>query len=97
MVVAFLSRATTPGCLQDAATGEWYPAVASLNVNASALVLLAPDAPAGAVANATANGPGVWPLVSLYAAQGSGGLPAYPWVPTAVQNEHQQWVIASSS
>ena len=63
--------------LCDASSGSWHAATARLNADASALVLEALGAPAGAVANATSNGYAVWPQVSLYAA--ASALPAYPW------------------
>ena len=65
--------------LQDAGSGEWYPAAASLSADASALVLTAAGAPAGATLNATSNGYAVWPQVSLFGTLGVSPLPAYPW------------------
>lgn len=65
--------------LQDAATGQWWGAAAALNRDASALILEAPGAPAGAVANATSNGFAVWPQVELFGAPALGALPAYTW------------------
>jgi hypothetical protein len=65
--------------LQDAGSGTWFPAFASLNADASALVLTAAAAPAGAVLNATSNGFAVWPQVSLFGTLGASPLPAYPW------------------
>lgn len=70
--------------LQDSAGGGWWPAQASLSVDGSELLLVARGAPAGAKAVASAYGQGVWPLASLFAGQGLGGLPAYPWAPAPV-------------
>ena len=64
--------------LQDG-MGQWWPAAASLNEDASALVLIATNAPQGAVLNGTSNGFAVWPQVSLFASEALGGLPAYTW------------------
>lgn len=67
--------------LQDGSVGgggKWYPATAVyLNGDASAVVVEAGGAPAGAVLNGTSSGFAVWPLISLFGA--AGGLPAYPW------------------
>jgi len=63
--------------LQDGA-GTWHIAAASLNADASALVLEAAGAPAGATLNATSNGFAVWPQVSVFGTLGA-KLPAYPW------------------
>ena len=68
--------------IQDAA-GGWHAAAASLNGDASAVVLTAAAPAAGGRANATRYGQGVWPLASLFAAQGA-ALPAYPWAARAV-------------
>ena len=63
--------------VQDAATGAWWPAEASLSSDGGALLLSAPGAPSGARANATSNAWSCWPLVLLRGAQGL--VPAYPW------------------
>ena len=65
--------------LQDAVSGAWFNATAALNADASALVLSAAGAPAGATLNATSNGFAVWPQVSLFGTLGASALPAYPW------------------
>ena len=66
--------------LRDGATGVWYNATASLNSDASAVILMpAAGAPVGAIANESALAASVWPQISLFAAAGRGGLPAYPW------------------
>jgi hypothetical protein len=63
--------------LEDAVTGAWYAADAALSADESALVLVAPTAPAGATLGGTSSGWGLWPLTSLYGV--AGGMPAYPW------------------
>ena len=65
--------------------GAWHEAGASLNADGSGVVLVGAGGAAGVV-NATRYGQGVWPLASLFAAQGLGGLPAYPWAARAVQS-----------
>ena len=63
--------------LQDAASGAWWNATAALSAAGDALVLTAVGAPAGAAANATSSGWGLWPISLLYGAEGN--APAFPW------------------
>jgi hypothetical protein len=73
------------GSSAGAGSSSWWPAQAQLSADASALLLLAPAAPQGSAAVATSYGQGVWPLASLFAGQGMGGLPAFPWAAAAVE------------